>query len=796
VTQASHFTIGDRQHVVLQMPPCRSPRVGQQLRHDFLRALHPTGFRDLRALKGDLTQAMGLPVFDLAAVDRIVETCRANLYVGVASRAHLNGRELQDGLELHVLFADLDFADFPSESAARAGLAAFPLPSMVVNSGGGLHCYWRLAAPIDLQIEAPRAKQLLRGLAATLGADRRSAEAARILRMPGSLNYKHTPPRPVVVEHLSDTIYPLADLVAAIGPLPDLEPTCTSQPVEHDVPTEQRLRQARAWLDRQSPAIQGQGGDQHTYSICCSVVVGHDLTEDEAFDVLRDWNARCAPPWAEPDLRTKIRNAARYANGPRGERLRLILNPNDPMPSARKLVARAHTVDGTLALRHQNGVFYAYQPDASAYHERDEAAMRADLYRFLESAMRLPGTKEATAPVPFQPTQAKVANVLDALRAVCNLPTTQAPPCWLESNPSLSPIDMLPCQNGLLHVPTRTLYRGTPQFFTLNGIDFGYEPNAPQPEHWLHFVRTLWPEDDQAIATLQEVFGYLLTPDTRQQKIFMMVGPPRSGKGLTGRVLRRLVGERNTCSPTLASFGRGFGKQVLVGKTLAVISDARIGGHTDTAVVAETLLSVSGEDPQTIERKFLADWNGKLAVRFLLLTNELPRIGDVSGALAKRFIVLMLTETFYGREDLGLYDRFMPELPGILNWALEGRDRLYARGYFVQPASSTEVMQEFADLSSPEATFLRQYTCIEVGASVSHKDLFTAWQQWCAANGRDHVGTLQTFGRNVRAALPWITTKREGGRGEQERCWQGLRVAMPGTDDRPPHVRDGQLSGM
>ena len=47
------------------------------------------------------------------------------------------------------------------------------------------------------------------------------------------------------------------------------------------------------------------------------------------------------------------------------------------------------------------------------------------------------------------------------------------------------------------------------------------------------------------IETLQEIFGYVLTPDTSQQKIGMIVGPKRSGKGLIGRTLRRLVGERN-----------------------------------------------------------------------------------------------------------------------------------------------------------------------------------------------------------------------------------------------------------
>lgn len=542
------------------------------------------------------------------------------------------------------------------------------------------------------------------------------------------------------------------------------------------------LRRARAYLAATPPAVEGSGGDTHTFTVVCKVVRGCDLPVDVAFDALREWNARCVPPWSEADLRDKIAGARKYGTEPIGGLLTegLILNPNDPLPSAREFVAQRHTVDGVVTLRHQSQTFLAYAPEVGAYLELDDAAVRASLYGFLEPAKRrLDDGKVA----PFQPTSAKVNNVLDALQGITNLPASVPSPSWLKHDPGLDARDMLAGPNGLLHVPTRTLHLSTPEFFTRNAIDFAYDPWAPTPRQWLAFLESVWPDDSESIDTLQELFGYLLSPDTRFQKIFLLIGPPRAGKGIIARVLRLIVGARNTCAPTLAAFGRDFGKHVLIGKTVAIISDARIGGRTDTASVAETLLSISGEDAQTIERKFLPDWNGQLATRFVLLTNELPRIGDVSGALAKRFILLALQNSFYGKEDLGLFDRLAPELSGILLWALEGRDRLYARGHFQQPESAGELIQEFNDLGSPEATFLRQCTQTEPGAAVSQKELFAAWATWCAENGRDRPGTAQTFGRNVRAALPWITTRQLGGRGEQERHWEGLRLraeARPG----------------
>jgi putative DNA primase/helicase len=69
-----------------------------------------------------------------------------------------------------------------------------------------------------------------------------------------------------------------------------------------------------------------------------------------------------------------------------------------------------------------------------------------------------------------------------------------------------------------------------------------------------------------------------------------------------------------------------------------------------------------------------------LRVRFLIISNELPKITDSSGALASRFVLVRLTESFEKREDPLLHDKLLPELPGILNWALEGETDWWPEG--------------------------------------------------------------------------------------------------------------------
>src|SRR5207302_2367278 len=132
----------------------------------------------------------------------------------------------------------------------------------------------------------------------------------------------------------------------------------------------------------------------------------------------------------------------------------------------------------------------------------------------------------------------------------------------------------------------------------------------------------------------------------------------------------------------------------LIGKHVAIISDARLSGRTDQAVIVERLLSISGEDTLTVDRKHREAWTGQLPTRLTIISNELPRLSDSSGALAGRLILLPLTQSFYGQEDENLMAKLLPELPGILLWAIQGLLRLRERGHFLQPESGKQMIEE------------------------------------------------------------------------------------------------------
>lgn len=475
---------------------------------------------------------------------------------------------------------------------------------------------------------------------------------------------------------------------------------------------------------------------------------------------------------------------------------RLIDSPRAPMRVARHIADDRYQREGLRTLVHHRGSFLRW--DGPQWVEVEENELRAALYGVLDGASFLDAKGEEQ---PWNPNRRSVSDVADALRALSHLPEHVGAPGWMPTAPTVltrhQPGEIVSVTNGLLDVRTRDLLEHTPNFFTQVSVPFDYHPDAATPREWLRFLHSVWGEDVQAIAALQQWFGYILSGRTDQQKILLLVGPTRSGKGTIARVLAALLGRRNVAGPTLASLATNFGLAPLLGKPLALVSDARLGG-SDVHQVVERLLSISGEDLLTVDRKFREPWSGKLPARFMILSNELPRFGDASGAISNRMIVLTMRRSFLGSEDTGLTGRLLAELPGILTWALEGLDRLHRHGEFTMPASSLESALLLQDLVSPTAAFIRERCVRHTAARVRTDDLWSAWTAWCRDTGR-HPGTRQKFGADLQSAAPEVTRHRYRSAGGQ-RVYDYLGIALRADidtddDDDPVRASNAQTSG-
>jgi len=410
--------------------------------------------------------------------------------------------------------------------------------------------------------------------------------------------------------------------------------------------------------------------------------------------------------------------------------------------------------------------------------------LRADLYKFLSQA-RQPRGKQMEK---FQPDKTIVTQVIDALAAVAQLDVSLRAPFWLDDPADESAGEILACSNGLLFLPTQASMEHTPKLFNLSALDYEFDPDAAEPRRWLRFLHDLWGGDQEAIDTLQEWFGLLLSSETRFQKMLLLIGPKRSGKSTIARMIAAVIGRDSITNPTLSGLGEPFGMQSLIDKPVAIIPDARMGRQADVAKVVESLLAISGEDSVEVRRMYRSKWSGRLPTRFSILSNEVPRFADASEAIASRFLVLTITVSFYGHEDLGLFDKLIPERPSILKWALAGLQRLKQRGYFIQPKSGREDRDTLYDLASPIGAFVDERCSIDAALAVSCADLFSSWQTWCKSNGRDHSGTAQGFSRDLHAAFPSVHTYQPKIEGRRPRWFSGIGL------NEEEHKRLGRLA--
>src|SRR5262249_30997626 len=143
------------------------------------------------------------------------------------------------------------------------------------------------------------------------------------------------------------------------------------------------------------------------------------------------------------------------------------------------------------------------------------------------------------------------------------------------------------------------------------------------------------------------------------------------------------------------------------------------------------------------------------------------------------FLVLRMTESWLGREDIGLLNRLLGELPGILNWALEGLRWLVANGRFTEDPGAAEIVAQMTALASPMQSYVEEDCVVGKDLETNIQMLYYDHCAWRKANGHRAIAS-NTFGASLRAAFPHITAKKtRGPDGSQFRVYTGIRLRAP-----------------
>ncbi|MGG2197549.1 phage/plasmid primase, P4 family [Paenibacillus validus] len=315
--------------------------------------------------------------------------------------------------------------------------------------------------------------------------------------------------------------------------------------------------------------------------------------------------------------------------------------------------------------------------------------------------------------------------------------------------------DYINLQNGMLSLKNFELLPHNPGYHSSIQIRIPYTPDAGCPR-FLQFLNEVFLGDQELIRVVQEMFGYCLTAETRAEKAFVLHGEGSNGKSVLLSVLKALCGKENTSSVPLAELENPFARHEIVGKTLNLAAENEI--EANKGLNTQYFKAIVSGDPIYIDVKHGRGFMYEAICKLVFATNKLPYSRDKSHAFPRRLVILPFRARFTSETaDKHLREKLEGELPGVLNFALEGLKRLREQNYvFSRSRVAEQALAEYRANINPMLSFISD--CVEPTpgtGGLTRKRLREEFIRWCRENGHSGLAemTFKNFWEAFRKAL-------------------------------------------
>jgi len=298
----------------------------KQLEQFVVCLFEPKDWVELRALKDGQAKKFWTPAKSLIQQAEQLQKFNAkgfNIYAGPNPRRE-KGQSGDEAVKLcRCLFADFDdvigsavisSADIVSAQIEEKQL---PKPTLLINSGHGIHVYWRLTKPL----ESDKWRQLQQRLNLTIDSDPAIKNPERLMRLPGFKNVKAEPVDCSIISAEPGQVYDLADIVKHLAKLPKPKPVTTGTAAgKRPGPMEHKAR-AMLYASKWPSVAEGKGRNNAAFAHACQLRRDFALPAAEAWEILQSWNAGNNPPLDERELRQAFVGAEKYGKHPAGIKL-------------------------------------------------------------------------------------------------------------------------------------------------------------------------------------------------------------------------------------------------------------------------------------------------------------------------------------------------------------------------------------------------------------------------------------------------------------------------------------------
>ena len=315
--------------------------------------------------------------------------------------------------------------------------------------------------------------------------------------------------------------------------------------------------------------------------------------------------------------------------------------------------------------------------------------------------------------------------------------------------------------NGILDLTTLlqtgkpTLLPHTPEWFSTTVLPYAYSAEADCPT----FKRCLgeWFPDDPSIAPfLQEFAGYLLVPETYLHAGLFLEGVGRNGKSTFLKAMQGMIGRTNYSTLALDGFKGEYALDSTIGKLANFASETDPGARIPLA----TLKAYIAGDDMTTNRKYQKHVTFTPTARLVVAWNERPVIKDTSDGFWERIKLIAFKRQFLGSAaDTSLDDKLRLELPGILNWAVEGYRRLKERGRLPECPSVKRAGENFRSQSDPVRSYIMEHWARGDGEPLTKNMVYNHYLQHRLDQETEPL-TEERFFKELYRCLPGVEAAR------------------------------------
>jgi len=417
--------------------------------------------------------------------------------------------------------------------------------------------------------------------------------------------------------------------------------------------------------------------------------------------------------------------------------------------------------DGKQILHFWRGDFYFWD---GVYRAIDKAEMKARLVLHLGEIGQIATTN-------------LIENVKLNLSAQCFLPFDREPNTWLRPGEGKEQVSAIVTEGGILLFDKKggvSVVDNTPEFFCLNKVPYKYDPGATC-ERWLQFIDEVTLGEKELQRMLQQWAGYLLLPTQKYQIFLLLLGEAATGKGTYTRAMEAMLGRENCSGVPLRRFTNNFSLYQTYGKKLNVVGDAEEELTPQVEAVIKTWTGMDGLD---YERKYADGFSAQATAKLMISANSRPTFTDKSMGTWRRLKLVPFRRENMEYMEPALDERIEAEMPGVLNWAIEGLKDLEATGVFFVAQKCKQIWMEYKEESNPAAMFISENYEYDPtwGFGVETSVIYQSYRKWCKDKGYQPMSD-RTFGKELFRIFH-NTKKRRLGDKTRYQIYQGIRLRL------------------